>query len=140
MRFVNEEGGFGRRIHNGLVSEQKELMCNGGGCWAPADPWTACAAAADGTPGGRTVDPAAVERRSPERNVSMHLLSLHRAGVVSRRHYGACVFYTLTNPHVATVLRMAMDAMSGRLRAVAPTPMLEGERGLNIGSALRLGK
>lgn len=54
-----------------------------------------------------------------QQNVSKHLLSLHRAGVVSRRPDGANVFYTLADPSAISILRLSVDAVSGHLRDLA---------------------
>lgn len=54
-----------------------------------------------------------------QQNVSKHLLSLHRAGVVSRRPDGGSVFYALTDPSAVPILRLSVDAVSGHLRDLA---------------------
>ena len=54
-----------------------------------------------------------------QQNVSKHLLSLHRAGVVSRRPDGANVFYALTDRSAVTILRLSVDAVSDHLRDLA---------------------
>lgn len=54
-----------------------------------------------------------------QQNVSKHLLSLHRAGVVSRRPDGGSVFYALTDPSAVAILRLSVDAVSGHLRDLA---------------------
>lgn len=54
-----------------------------------------------------------------QQNVSKHLLSLHRAGVVSRTPDGANVFYALTDPSAVTILQLSVDAVSGHLRDLA---------------------
>jgi ArsR family transcriptional regulator len=54
-----------------------------------------------------------------QQNVSKHLLSLHRAGVVSRRPDRANVFYALTDPSAVAILRLSVDAVSSHLRELA---------------------
>ena len=54
-----------------------------------------------------------------QQNVSKHLLSLHRAGIVSRRPDGGNVFYALTDLSAVTILRLSVDAVSGHLRELA---------------------
>jgi DNA-binding transcriptional ArsR family regulator len=54
-----------------------------------------------------------------QQNVSKHLLSLHRAGIVSRRPDGANVFYALTDPSATAILRLALGAVSDHLRELA---------------------
>jgi DNA-binding transcriptional ArsR family regulator len=54
-----------------------------------------------------------------QQNVSKHLLSLHRAGVVSRRPEGGNVFYALTDATAVTILRIAVEGVSGHLRDLA---------------------
>lgn len=50
-----------------------------------------------------------------QQNVSKHLLSLHRAGVVSRRPDGGSVFYALADPSAVPILRLSVDAVSDHL-------------------------
>lgn len=54
-----------------------------------------------------------------QQNVSKHLLSLHRAGVVSRRPDGANVFYALIDERAVTILRLTLDSVSEHLRDLA---------------------
>lgn len=69
-----------------------------------------------------------------QQNVSKHLLSLHRAGVVSRRPEGPNVVYALTDPSAVTILRLSVDAVSAHLRDLAnlasgALPTGDGEHG-----------
>jgi ArsR family transcriptional regulator len=54
-----------------------------------------------------------------QQNVSKHLLSLHRAGLLSRRPDGVNTFYALTDPSAATILRLSVEAVSSHLRELA---------------------
>jgi DNA-binding transcriptional ArsR family regulator len=54
-----------------------------------------------------------------QQNVSKHLLSLHRAGVVSRRPDGSNVFYTLVDEAAVTILRLTLESVSAHLRDLA---------------------
>lgn len=54
-----------------------------------------------------------------QQNVSKHLLSLHRAGVLSRKPDGANVFYALVDPTAVTILTLTVDSVSDHLRALA---------------------
>ena len=54
-----------------------------------------------------------------QQNVSKHLLSLHRAGIVSRRPEGANVFYALADETAVAVLRMTLDSVRRQLRELS---------------------
>lgn len=54
-----------------------------------------------------------------QQNVSKHLLSLYRAGVVSRRPDAPYVFYALTDPSAVTTLRLTLGAVSSHLQHLA---------------------
>lgn len=54
-----------------------------------------------------------------QQNVSKHLLSLHRAGIVSRRPDAPNVFYALNDSSADTILRLALDAVSSHLQNLA---------------------
>ena len=54
-----------------------------------------------------------------QQNVSKHLVSLHRAGVVSRRPAGANVFYALVDEAAVTILRLTMESVTAHLRELA---------------------
>lgn len=54
-----------------------------------------------------------------QQNVSKHLLSLHRAGIVSRRPNGANVFYMLVDDAAVTILRLTLESVSMHLRDLA---------------------
>ena len=51
-----------------------------------------------------------------QQNVSKHLLSLHRAGFLSRRQDGVNVIYGLTDQSAIAILRLAVESVSGHLR------------------------
>ena len=54
-----------------------------------------------------------------QQNVSKHLLTLHRAGVVSRKPSGANVVYALADQAAVTILRLTLDSVSVHLRDLA---------------------
>lgn len=54
-----------------------------------------------------------------QQNVSKHLLSLHRAGIVSRRPDAPNVFYALTDLSAVTTLQLTLDAVSSHLQDLA---------------------
>ncbi len=54
-----------------------------------------------------------------QQNVSKHLLTLYRAGVVSRRPDSPYVFYALVDDTAAGILRMTVESVSDRLRDLA---------------------
>ena len=54
-----------------------------------------------------------------QQNVSKHLLSLYRAGVVSRRPEGANVIYTLIDDSAVTVLQITLNGVRRHLRELA---------------------
>lgn len=54
-----------------------------------------------------------------QQNVSKHLLSLHRAGVVARRPDGTNVVYTLVDESAVTVLQITLDEVCRQLRELA---------------------
>ena len=54
-----------------------------------------------------------------QQNVSKHLLSLHRAGVLSRNPDGARVVYALRDETAVTTLQLTVDAVSRHLREMA---------------------
>jgi DNA-binding transcriptional ArsR family regulator len=54
-----------------------------------------------------------------QQNVSKHLMSLHRAGVVSRRPDGANVFYALVDEAAVTILRLTLESVNVHLRELA---------------------
>jgi len=79
-----------------------------------------------------------------QQNVSKHLLSLHRAGVVSRRPDGANVFYALADPSAVTILGLTVDSVSDHLRDLAtlasdPLAGQEPRRARSDGHNLRQG-
>ena len=54
-----------------------------------------------------------------QQNVSKHLLSLHRAGIVSRRPEGANVIYTLVDETAVAVLQMTLESVRRQLRELS---------------------
>lgn len=54
-----------------------------------------------------------------QQNVSKHLLSLHRAGILARRPEGANVIYTLADESVVTVLRLTLESVCRQLRELS---------------------
>lgn len=48
-------------------------------------------------------------------NLSQQLAVLRRAGLVSTRKEGSTVYYSLTNPHIAELLRVARTILTGVL-------------------------
>ena len=54
-----------------------------------------------------------------QQNVSKHLLSLYRAGFVSRRPEGANVIYSLVDGSAVAVLQMTLDAVRQHLRELS---------------------
>jgi DNA-binding transcriptional ArsR family regulator len=54
-----------------------------------------------------------------QQNVSKHLLTLYRAGIVSRRPEGANVIYTLVDESAVRVLRMTLTSVQQQLRNLA---------------------
>lgn len=63
-----------------------------------------------------------------QQNVSKHLLSLYRAGVVSRRPEGANVIYTLTDESAVSVLRLTLESVTRQLRALSDLASPPGEQ------------
>jgi DNA-binding transcriptional ArsR family regulator len=61
-----------------------------------------------------------------QQNVSKHLLSLHRAGIVSRRPEGANVFYALADDLAEAVLRLTLESVTRRSRVRIPPPLFRG--------------
>ena len=64
-----------------------------------------------------------------QQNVSKHLLTLHRAGVVSRRPDGANVFYALADEAAVAILKLALESVNIHLRDLAQLasgPVSEG--------------
>ena len=59
-------------------------------------------------------------------NLSQHLSVLRRAGLVTTRKEGSSVFYSLTSPDVAELLRVARQILTGVLSGQAE--LLEGLR------------
>ena len=59
-------------------------------------------------------------------NLSRHLAVLRRAGLVATRKEGSSVFYSLTSPQVAELLRAARQMLNGVLSGQAE--LLEGLR------------
>ena len=59
-------------------------------------------------------------------NLSQHLAVLRRAGLVATRKEGSSVFYSLTSPEVAELLRVARQILTGVLSGQAE--LLEGLR------------
>lgn len=79
-----------------------------------------------------------------QQNVSKHLLSLHRAGVVSRRPDGANVFYAVADPSAVTILGLTVDSVSVYLRELAklasePLAVEEPDRAHSDGQRLSQG-
>jgi DNA-binding transcriptional ArsR family regulator len=54
-----------------------------------------------------------------QQNVSKHLLTLHRAGLASRRREGANVFYALHDQTPTTILCLAITSAQREFRALA---------------------
>ncbi len=54
-----------------------------------------------------------------QQNVSKHLLSLHRAGIVSRRPDGTSVIYALTDETAVAVLRLTLESVTRQLRELS---------------------
>jgi ArsR family transcriptional regulator len=52
-------------------------------------------------------------------NLSQHLAMLRRAGLVATRKEGSSVFYSLTSPQVAELLRVAREILTGVLSGQA---------------------
>jgi DNA-binding transcriptional ArsR family regulator len=59
-------------------------------------------------------------------NLSQHLAVLRRTGLVSTRKEGSTVYYSLTSPQVAELLRVAREILTGVLSGQAE--MLEDLR------------
>jgi DNA-binding transcriptional ArsR family regulator len=54
-----------------------------------------------------------------QQNVSKHLISLHRAGIVSRRPEGANVIYALVDETAVRVLRLSLESVRHQLRELS---------------------
>jgi DNA-binding transcriptional ArsR family regulator len=54
-----------------------------------------------------------------QQNVSKHLLSLHRAGLVSRRPEGANVIYAIEDDIAVAVLHLTLDSVTRQLRELS---------------------
>lgn len=68
-----------------------------------------------------------------QQNVSKHLLSLHRAGVVSRRPEGTNVIYTLADESAVVVLRLTLDSVTRQLRELSE--LASGEAAHDVSDA-----
>lgn len=69
-----------------------------------------------------------------QQNVSKHLLSLHRVGIVSRRPEGANVVYALADETAVLILRITLESVRRQLRelselAQAPSVVLSRQMG-----------
>jgi ArsR family transcriptional regulator len=68
-------------------------------------------------------------------NVSQHLASLTRAGLVASRREGNRVFYRTADPHVARICRVVCDSLA--LRALREQRWMRSLRRAGAGRKLR---
>jgi ArsR family transcriptional regulator len=62
--------------------------------------------------GERTVSELAEATRRPQPNVSQHLASLSRAGLVDSRREGTRVFYRIADPYVLRICDAVCDSLA----------------------------
>ena len=67
--------------------------------------------------GERTVTELAEATRRPQPNVSQHLASLARAGLVDSRREGTRVFYRIADPYVLRICDAVCDSLTEQARA-----------------------
>ena len=67
--------------------------------------------------GERTVTELAQTTARPQPNVSQHLASLARAGLVEARREGTRVFYRIADPYVLRICDAVCDSLAGHMRA-----------------------
>ena len=67
--------------------------------------------------GERTVTELAETTRRPQPNVSQHLASLTRAGLVDSRREGTRVFYRIADPYVLRICDAVCDSLVTHARA-----------------------
>lgn len=66
--------------------------------------------------GERTVTELAETTRRPQPNVSQHLASLTRAGLVDSRREGTRVFYRIADPYVLRICDAVCDSLESQAR------------------------
>jgi len=66
--------------------------------------------------GERTVTDLAETTRRPQPNVSQHLASLARAGLVEARRDGTRVFYRIADPYVLRICDAVCDSLAVQAR------------------------
>jgi DNA-binding transcriptional ArsR family regulator len=67
--------------------------------------------------GERTVTDLAETTKRPQPNVSQHLASLARAGLVEARREGTRVFYRIADPYVLRICDAVCDSLAAQARA-----------------------
>jgi len=67
--------------------------------------------------GERTVTELAETTQRPQPNVSQHLASLTRAGLVDSRREGTRVFYRIADPYVLRICDAVCDSLGAREQA-----------------------
>ncbi len=79
--------------------------------------------------GERTVSELAETTKRPQPNVSQHLASLARAGLVEGRREGTRVYYRIADPYVLRICDAVCDSITG--------PEQRGKRKQTVGSRAR---
>ena len=67
--------------------------------------------------GERTVTELAESTKRPQPNVSQHLASLSRAGLVEARREGTRVYYRIADPYVLRICDAVCDSLTEQARA-----------------------
>lgn len=67
--------------------------------------------------GERTVTELAKKTERPQPNVSQHLASLARAGLVEARRDGTRVYYRIADPYVLRICDAVCDSLTAQARA-----------------------
>ena len=73
-------------------------------------------------PGEKSVGELALAVGRPQPNVSQHLASLLRSGVVAARREGNRAFYRIADPTVLRICDAVCDSLSGHTRAERRQP------------------
>lgn len=75
--------------------------------------------------GERNVSELLTEIETTQPNMSQHLATLYRAGVLARRREGTQIYYRLQSERVATLCRAVCTQVAMELEGEAPLPAAE---------------
>ena len=78
--------------------------------------------------GERTVTDLAETTKRPQPNVSQHLASLARAGLVAARREGTRVFYRIADPYVLRICDAVCDSLASQARVEKKKPAVTRAR------------